>query len=588
MNELITPGSGAPPGGPRIDAETMAGASIYLADDEPANRLLLEQILARGGFSRVRSFADGRALLEACARDEPDLILLDLRMPKLDGFAVLEELRGRSHPERYLPIIVLTADATGEARKQALSAGATDFLTKPFDRDEVLLRSRNLLETRFLYRALAGRVVTLGDEVAAGRQTIREVATARAAVAASLDRVSGFDEPDAIAANLCADLASAIDAQHVTLLLFESPDRLVSFVAHNPRSSADVGYALPRARSQELWQGASIGPWVEERVARADRGADGERLAAAGWRSAINAPVRSGDDLVGVLSAGSATERSAAELARNLPSVIEYAALMGALLGRRLAHRRQAADVRHSLETIIAERAFSPVFQPIVELVGSRIVGHEALTRFADGVRPDERFANALTVGLGLELELATIEAAVEASRVLPTGTWLSLNVSPTAVLAGAPLAPLLRAARHPLVIELTEHVPVNDYPELRRAIAGLGQGIRVAVDDAGAGYASMQHVVELRPDLIKLDISLVRGIDMDTARQALVAGMRYFAEQTTCLLLGEGIETAAERETLGRLGVSLGQGYLLGRPAPAATDAQASRLRNVEAASPR
>jgi CheY-like chemotaxis protein len=117
-----------------IDPETMAGASIYLADDEPANRLLLEQVLARGGFCRVRSFADGRALLAACALDEPDLILLDLRMPQLDGFAVLEELRGRSHPERYLPIIVLTANATGEERKQALSAGATDFLTKPFDR----------------------------------------------------------------------------------------------------------------------------------------------------------------------------------------------------------------------------------------------------------------------------------------------------------------------------------------------------------------------------------------------------------------------------------------------------------------------
>jgi EAL domain-containing protein (putative c-di-GMP-specific phosphodiesterase class I) len=128
--------------------------------------------------------------------------------------------------------------------------------------------------------------------------------------------------------------------------------------------------------------------------------------------------------------------------------------------------------------------------------------------------------------------------------------------------------------------------VPVNDYPELRRAIAGLGERIRVAVDDAGAGYASMQHVVELRPDLIKLDISLVRGIDTDTARQALVAGMRYFAEQTDCLLLGEGIETAAELETLGRLGVSLGQGYLLGRPAPVPTGPQVSGLPRVAAAS--
>ena len=384
---------------------------------------------------------------------------------------------------------------------------------------------------------------------------------------------------------MCADLAAAIDAEHVTLLLFESPERAVSFVAHNARSSADIGYALPQARSQELWQSAGIGPWVEEHVARPTRGADGERLAAAGWRNAVCAPVRSGDELIGVLSAGNSIERSSEELARSLPSVAEYARVAGALLGRTLAGRRQAADVRRSIETIIADRAFAPVFQPIVELASTRLVGYEALSRFADGVRPDERFADAGAVGLGRELEFATIEAALRASRSLPKNRWLSLNVSPEVALSGARLKRLLEIAGRPLVIELTEHAPVADYPALRRAIAALGGGIRVAVDDAGAGYASMQHVVELRPDLIKLDISLVRGIDRDTARQALVAGMRYFAEQTNCLLLGEGVETEAELATLGRLGVALGQGYLLGRPAAADNLAAVSTSKRVTAA---
>jgi EAL domain-containing protein (putative c-di-GMP-specific phosphodiesterase class I)/CheY-like chemotaxis protein len=550
-------------------SEMIFGALIYIADDEPANRLLLERILAQGGYTRVSSFPDGKALLSACEQEEPDLVLVDLRMPGVDGFGVLESLRGEK-ADGYLPVVVLTAEPSRDTRKRALALGAADFLGKPFDFDEVLLRSRNLIETRLLHAALATRIVSLGDEVEARGRAIDDVTSERAAIAASLDRVSAFDTPETIAAALCADLATAIDARHVTLLIFESSERAVSFVAHNARSSADVGYALPLERSRELWERATVGAWVEEVVARPERGADGERLAAAGWRSALYAPVRSGGRLVGILSAGTAAERSPEHLARNLPSVVDYATLSGALLGRTLALRRQASDVRHSLEMVIAERAFRPVFQPILEISSSRLVGHEALTRFHDGVPPDQRFANATAVGLGLELEFATLRVAIAAARGLPSGTWLSLNVSPAAALAGEPLARLLREARHPVVLELTEHTAVHDYPALRQAIAELGPGIRVAVDDAGAGYASMQHVVEVRPDLVKLDISLVRGIDGDRARQALIAGMRYFADETNCLMLGEGVETTAELKTLERLGVVLGQGYLLGRPEPA------------------
>ena len=553
-----------------IAPETIAGGLIYIADDEAANRLLLERILAQGGFTHVRSFPGGQELLDACATEGPDLVLVDLRMPGVDGFGVLEALRGGAAAERYLPVVVLTAEPSRDAQRKALRLGAADFLGKPFDFDEVLLRSRNLIETRMLHAALATRVATLGDEVEARGQTIRDVTSERAAIAASLDRVSAFDTPETIATALCADLAKAIDARHVTMFIFESPDRAVAFVAYNANSSAEMDYALSAARSRELWQQARTGPWVEEVVARRERGVEGERLAAFGFRSALYAPVRSGDELVGVISAGTEAERPADRLARDLPSVVDYATLSGALLGRTLAVRREASDVRRSLETVIADRAFTSVFQPVFEIMGSRLVGHEALTRFDDRVPPDQRFSNATVVGLGLELEYATLERAIESSHSLPNGTWLSLNVSPAAAMSGRPLARLLARARRPVILELTEHTEVHDYPALRLAIAGLGAGIQVAVDDAGAGYASMQHVVEVRPDLVKLDISLVRGIDADRARQALVAGMRYFADETNCLMLGEGVETDAELRTLGRLGVVLGQGYLLGRPLPA------------------
>ena len=102
----------------------------------------------------------------------------------------------------------------------------------------------------------------------------------------------------------------------------------------------------------------------------------------------------------------------------------------------------------------------------------------------------------------------------------------------------------------------------------LREAVATLGQGIQIAVDDAGAGFASLRHVVELRPNYVKLDIGLIRGIGEDDARQALVAGMVHFANETGCALIAEGIETEDELEALQQLGIRLGQGFLLGRPA--------------------
>jgi EAL domain-containing protein (putative c-di-GMP-specific phosphodiesterase class I) len=112
--------------------------------------------------------------------------------------------------------------------------------------------------------------------------------------------------------------------------------------------------------------------------------------------------------------------------------------------------------------------------------------------------------------------------------------------------------------------------VPVEDYAALRDAIAALGPSVRYAIDDAGAGFASFRHILELRPDFVKLDIGLVRNIERDPARQALLAGMRYFAVKTGCTLIAEGIETEAERRQLDQLAIDLGQGYLLGRPAEA------------------
>jgi CheY-like chemotaxis protein len=126
---------------------------ILVVDDEPANVALLEDMLAEGGYTRVESITDSRTALEACDVSAPDLILLDLMMPHVDGFTILDALRS-TPSELFLPIVVLTADVNENTKRRALKAGATDFLLKPFDHLEVLLRIGNLLEMRHLHRQL--------------------------------------------------------------------------------------------------------------------------------------------------------------------------------------------------------------------------------------------------------------------------------------------------------------------------------------------------------------------------------------------------------------------------------------------------
>ena len=149
-------------------------AQILIVDDEPANVSLLERILRRVGYSNVRGTTDPREALTIGTGNEPDLILLDLHMPVVDGFAVLRALAESQTDDAFLPVLVLTADVTDEAKHRALKTGATDFLTKPFDVTEVELRIRNLLLTRRLHIDFVGRTERLLSQVARSSEDLNE------------------------------------------------------------------------------------------------------------------------------------------------------------------------------------------------------------------------------------------------------------------------------------------------------------------------------------------------------------------------------------------------------------------------------
>ena len=230
------------------------------------------------------------------------------------------------------------------------------------------------------------------------------------------------------------------------------------------------------------------------------------------------------------------------------------------------SERRQRIE-----EALATPGSFVPAYQPIVDLGTGLVVGAEALTRFTvDGRGPIAWFAEAATVGLGIDLELAAARAALEGFED-DGNLFLAVNVSPPAL---DPLVDVLSsgAGRRPdhVVVELTEHTEIAEYEHLRGLADRLhGSGVQLAVDDTGAGVASLRHILELRPDIIKLDLSLTIGIDHDPVRQALAEALASFAERIDADVIAEGIETRGQLEAVAGLGIRLGQGYHLGRPGP-------------------
>src|SRR5581483_11917142 len=194
------------------------------------------------------------------------------------------------------------------------------------------------------------------------------------------------------------------------------------------------------------------------------------------------------DGVAGLLMLGLEPQTPPRRVADALAAVIDFGAVVVGVLGPALADRRLRLAERGDLFTVLAKAAFKPHFQPIVDLDRGTVVGFEALTRFDDGTPPDQRFLEASRLGVGVDLEAATIAAAVHSATRLPARRWVSVNVSPDMVLATERLRELLSSADHDIVLELSEHEPVEDYETLRAALGDAGLGSRLSIDDAGSG----------------------------------------------------------------------------------------------------
>lgn len=240
---------------------------------------------------------------------------------------------------------------------------------------------------------------------------------------------------------------------------------------------------------------------------------------------------------------------------------------------RQVEPKSERAPVsRERIEEAIHGDLLETVFQPIVDLADGHIRGVEALARFMTRPRrsPETWFVEAASQGLLTQLELAAAARALHHLHGIPEDVYLSVNVSPETFRAPG-LAKMLRtvpAGR--VVLELTERSPIVDYEEMSACLADLrALGARLAVDDVGKGFSGLGHLVELSPDLLKFDRSLVSGVDSDKTKSGLIARLTSFADEVGMEVVAEGIETDAELDTLRALGVGTGQGFLLGRPGP-------------------
>lgn len=285
-------------------------------------------------------------------------------------------------------------------------------------------------------------------------------------------------------------------------------------------------------------------------------------------RSYVSVPVRLSDgSLYGTFCAcGLTSDKGLTKRDKALMDVLAHAAAV--IIEPTVTEAREREEIETRLAPVLAAGGPLVVLQPIIDLATGYRVGAEALSRFPEAWRktPDVCFAEAHRVGLGDRLELLALERAVEH----PCSGYVALNISPRTLLRSESSEFLAGLPLSRIVLELSEHDAVEDYAELVTVLKPLrAKGMRLAIDDVGAGFSSLRHIVLTSPDIIKIDRSIVDGVAQDAVLTTLVHSLVDFATGCKAQVVAEGVETGADAAALQSLGVHYGQGWYFGRPGP-------------------
>lgn len=254
---------------------------------------------------------------------------------------------------------------------------------------------------------------------------------------------------------------------------------------------------------------------------------------------------------------------------RDMRLLRSAAAIISDQIESRIEIEEREKAANQELDALFEEGALTIYHQPIVEIAQRRLIGHECLLRRTN--RPDESpsalFETAQFAGRRFELEMHAAAHALATLECIGPGQFISINVSPSTMVHDAFWSLIPHGLADRLVIELTENQTISDYGAVKRAIDRLRNKAWIAIDDVGAGFSGLQHLVELHPDLLKMDRDLIVGVDEDPARRALATAMVQFASETGCALIAEGVETMKDLQALQNLGIIYAQGFALGRP---------------------
>lgn len=402
------------------------------------------------------------------------------------------------------------------------------------------------------------------------RQVIEDFLGRRKRLLQEITRVPSSPDPFVMAAGLLEPLARLTPLKTASITWFTADGRsvMLGIVGKNLPPFLRPGSVLPEHRNEYFRRQAASGPWITGWTVTEKDGGYSRGVANMGVDAVVYIPLSYDGRTIGMIGAAVANPAGGqATVAEHIPVLAEMADVAATTLGPAIAKLEERSSATHLIDEILLQHRYWPVFQPIRDIVSNQVVGFEALTRFDAPQSTLRMFDHAALVGRGRDLEFATMQAAVKATRELPPNCWVSVNSSAALLSETDTLAGILDPLDRPAVIELSEHDLITDYAPIAAAMERLGPGRELAVDDAGSGFASLRHILEVRPAFVKMDIGLVQGAATDLTRRALVAGFVHFARDADFTLVAEGIESEDDLETLKELGVALGQGYLLGRP---------------------
>jgi EAL domain-containing protein (putative c-di-GMP-specific phosphodiesterase class I)/DNA-binding response OmpR family regulator len=541
-----------PPVGEKMSDQRI---SILVIDDDPELTLTLGATLEAEGYD-VLVANSGEHGLELAYTRRPHLVLLDVAMPGMDGYEVCRELQFGYTKD--IPVVFLTARTGLADMMEANRSGASAFITKPFRTQHLLETVRDVLRDASAYYDEITGLPTLAHVQVEVQRTMQDHSQL-GILYVTVDNVHVIEQTQGF--EVVDEMFRAIGRR-----LHEARGRLIrneDFVSISSLGNAFLVILSP-ARDQ-AFVGVDDLDAVRVRL-KEDLLGDIE------------------EDLEMALLARAELRVGCARLTQS-PKVRFKRALMGAIDDATRGIERERDEVRHRLSRefgrVVDAEDISCVYQPIVSLGDYVVRGYELLARGpmeSELHQPDALFEVARAESRVPELDRICRMMAARAAATLPPHCLRFINAEPINLFFHPHSDVFVRefveatpvALRAQTVVEITENAVIDDFAHMREVVRRLRQsGFRIAIDDAGAGYAGLQTMVEIEPDFIKLDMSLTRGIETSIVKQKLVGTLRDFCRQAFITLVAEGIETHAQLDALMALGIDYGQGFLFAHPGP-------------------